>query len=176
MTIPWQEAYGAVITKPERIWLKDAAASAAQQFGQPTIVNIGVFECATMYCLRAGAPDAHIVGIDIEPCAVAIHKELRAEFIIADSRICHTNFKSPIHLLFVDGSHKYSVVAADIANWVPKIVPGGVVAFHDYAPSQKHLVKWKLYGVRQAIDEWAATANWKCIPTVGSLAAFQRPK
>lgn len=175
MTVPWQEAYGAVLLINERKWLKQAAYSIAHRFKKPILVNIGVFECASMYCLRAGAPDARIVGVDVKR-PTTVHKELKAEFIIADSRKCHTAFKEPIHLLFVDGDHHYATVKADIASWASKIVPGGIVVFHDYAPTPKHLKKWKLEGIRQAVDEWTAKAKWKRFLAVGSLAAFQRPK
>ena len=174
MTVPWKTAYGAVLLTAERQWLKEAAIVVARLFTHPTLVNIGVFQCASMYCLRAGAPEARLIGIDIVRPKPP-HKELQAEFIIADSQECHTGFKGPIHLLFIDGDHRYATVKADIANWTPKIVPGGVVAFHDYAPSQKHLIKWKLEGVRRAVDEWAAKSGWERLQTTGSLAACRRP-
>lgn len=173
MTVPWQAAYGAVLLQSERIWLRDAAAYVAKHFHQSVIVNIGVFECASMYCLRAGAPTARIVGVDITRVK-SPHQDLKAEFIWGDSRVVHASFKDPIHLLFIDGDHRYATVKVDIANWTPKIVPGGVVAFHDYTPSKKHLKKWKLHGVRRAIDEWAAKSGWKRLKAPGSLAAFQR--
>jgi len=175
MTIPWQEAYGAVLLISERKWLKWTATTISQRFEHSTIVNLGVFQCASMYCLRAGAPKARIIGIDITPSPLPIHEELRAEFIIANSQVCHVNFKDPIHLLFIDGDHDYKAVVGDIAGWVPKVVPGGIVAFHDYAPSPKQLIKHKLQGVKRAIDEWNAKAEWVRLPVVGSLAAFQRP-
>jgi len=175
MTVPWQTAFGAVLLSGERKWLKNAASRAAKQFKSPVIVNIGVFQYASMYCLRAGAPEARLVGVDVTKGSVKVHPELQAEFTWGDSRVVHTVFKAPIHLLFIDGDHRYATVKADIANWVSKIVPGGVVAFHDYAPLRKHLVKHKLQGIRRAVNEWAAKAKWKRLPAVGSLAAFQRP-
>ena len=176
MTVPWETARGGVLHLVERAWLKDAAADAVRRYGQPTIVNIGVLWYASMYCLWAGAPEARLVGVDIKMQPDVIHPELQAEFIWGDSRVVHTTFKAPIHLLFIDGDHDYPVIKADIANWTPKVVPGGVVAFHDYAPSKRHLIKHKLQGVRQAIDEWAVTSGWSRISAPGSLAAFQRPE
>jgi hypothetical protein len=130
-----------------------------------------------MYCLRAEAPSARIVGIDIRPCDVAIHKELRAEFIIADSRVCHVDFEGPVHLLFIDGDHHYAIVKADIVNWGSKIVPGGVISFHDYAPLPKDLAKNPhLEGVRRAVSEWAAKTAWERLETPDSIAAFRRPQ
>jgi len=177
MTISWKTARGGALHLVERTWLKDAASAVVQRFGQPTIVNIGVLWYASMYCLRVGAPKARLIGVDITTYPETIvHPELKAEFIIANSQVCHVNFKDPIHLLFIDGDHDYKAVVGDIAGWAPKVVPGGIVAFHDYAPSPKQLIKHKLQGVRQAIDEWAAVANWKKLSSPGSLAAFQRPK
>jgi hypothetical protein len=41
------------------------------------------------------------------------------------------DFDEPIELLFVDGSHEYDLVLEDFEKWVPKVVDGGWVAFHD---------------------------------------------
>ena len=41
------------------------------------------------------------------------------------------NWTQPIQLLFIDGSHKYEDVLADFAGFLPHVVPGGIVAFHD---------------------------------------------
>jgi hypothetical protein len=119
-----------------------------------------------------------LVGIDIERCAVKIHPELRAEFIIEDSRTCHKGFTTPIHLLFIDGDHHYATVKEDIKNWVPKIVDGGAVVFHDYNPLPKDLKKIPhLEGVRRAIDEWAKDSrDWVRLPAPDSLVAFQHRK
>jgi len=51
----------------------------------------------------------------------------------------------PIRLLFIDGLHTYEGVSRDIADWVPRVVPGGVVVFDDYHNPQA--------GVRRAVDE-----------------------
>lgn len=178
MTVPWETACGKALTVREREYLNLAAHQVEASFEKTVIVNIGVFRCASMYCLRAGAPRAHLVGIDIKTCAVKIHPGLRAEFIIKDSRTCYKNFQRAIHLLFLDGDHHYAVIKEDIKNWVPKVVDGGVVVFHDYAPLPKDLKKNPhLEGVRQAVDEWARSAtDWYRLPTPDSLAAFQRRK
>jgi predicted O-methyltransferase YrrM len=41
------------------------------------------------------------------------------------------NWKSPIHLLFIDGSHQFEDVLADFDAFFPHVPPGGIVAFHD---------------------------------------------
>ena len=40
-------------------------------------------------------------------------------------------WSKPIHLLFIDGSHRYEDVLADFAGFFPGVVPGGIVACHD---------------------------------------------
>lgn len=37
-----------------------------------------------------------------------------------------------LSMIFVDGSHEYEEVIKDLGNYVPKVVPGGIVAAHDY--------------------------------------------
>jgi predicted O-methyltransferase YrrM len=38
-----------------------------------------------------------------------------------------------INMLFIDGSHQYEDVLADFENFLPFVVPGGVIALHDIA-------------------------------------------
>ena len=40
-------------------------------------------------------------------------------------------WEKPIHLIFIDGSHQYDDVLRDFESFLPHVVPGGVVAFHD---------------------------------------------
>lgn len=48
--------------------------------------------------------------------------------------------------VFLDGDHTYAGVSADIAAWLPKVRPGGVLCGHDYKE------KWGC-GVVQAVNE-----------------------
>jgi hypothetical protein len=50
-----------------------------------------------------------------------------------------------VYFVFIDGEHSYSAVKADIAAWLPKMTPNGVLAGHDYSDF------WP--GVKQAVDE-----------------------
>lgn len=57
----------------------------------------------------------------------------------------------PIRLLYVDGLHTYEGVRADIADWIPKVVGGGVIVFDDYESRQPTV------DVRRAVDELLAS-------------------
>ena len=174
--IDYKTAYGQVLLPGEREYLKSTAEATQDAFGSPTIINIGIFRCASMYCLRAGSPKARMIGIDIKPCDVPIDSSLRASFIIADSAECHTQVTYPVHLLFIDGDHHYRAVKADLDGWTPKIPPGGIVILHDYAPLPEHMALLpELEGVRRAVNEWAEWAEWERLLAPDSLAAFRRP-
>ena len=41
------------------------------------------------------------------------------------------NWTRPIRLLWIDGNHTYAGAKADFDGFMPSVIPGGVVAFHD---------------------------------------------
>jgi len=53
---------------------------------------------------------------------------------------------SSLDFVFLDGDHSYDSVTTDISIWLPKIKPGGILAGHDYHPTE-----WS--GVVQAVNE-----------------------
>ena len=50
-------------------------------------------------------------------------------------------WNKPIHFLFIDGSHLYEDVLADFASFVPHVVPGGIIAFHDVHKNHPGVLK-----------------------------------
>lgn len=50
-------------------------------------------------------------------------------------------------LVYIDSDHSYEGVMLDIAVWWPKLVSGGLMAFHDHEMTQ--------YGVKHAVQEFA---------------------
>lgn len=54
-----------------------------------------------------------------------------------------------LDFVFIDASHEYEDVKADIIAWLPKIKPGGILAGHDY-----YIGDFDYYpGVKQAVNE-----------------------
>ena len=74
----------------------------------------------------------------------------------------------PLAFVHIDANHTYEFVKRDIANWMPKLMPGGIVAFHDYG-AKRH------FGVKQAIDEWQAREPWECLGEVLTTIGFRKP-
>ena len=52
----------------------------------------------------------------------------------------------PCELLFIDGCHKYDYVKKDFDTWFPKVIDGGIIAFHDtLSGGPKKVVKESLF-------------------------------
>lgn len=171
MTDDWLTTPGWSMEPEERAWLLGAAAEAAERFGTSScIVNIGVALGASVHCLRAGAPAARLVAIDVDNSL--FQGDAGAEMVTADSAATGQEWKGAVHLLFVDGDHSRAGVEADLAAWLGHVAPGGVVAFHDYYSELEHVA-----GVREAIDGHVWGPGWEdvtALPPVGSLKAFRR--
>jgi len=129
-------------------WLTDEEGEALYELaractGKGVIVEIGSWEGKSTVCLGLGTK----AGAAVPVYAVDPHANYRfGDFKtnveragIADlvrpvaslSQSAAEEFHEPIELLFVDGSHEYELVLEDFEKWVPKVVDGGWVAFHD---------------------------------------------
>lgn len=61
-------------------------------------------------------------------------------------KIAKTIQDESLGLIYIDCDHTYQGVKADIAAWWPKLVSGGIMAFHDYHDEGG-------YGVKRAVTE-----------------------
>ena len=57
------------------------------------------------------------------------------KFIEGKSQEIWKDFNGPIDFLFIDGSHRYRDVLADIVHWYPLIKKGGIISGHDFDPN-----------------------------------------
>lgn len=65
-------------------------------------------------------------------------------------------------LVYIDGDHSYNGCKSDIETWLPKLVPGGIMAFHDYGNNIA-------YGVQRAVIEKFSEAGTNIIEEDGKL-------
>jgi predicted O-methyltransferase YrrM len=72
----------------------------------------------------------------------------------------------PICLLFIDGLHDYANVARDFHQFEQSIVPGGFVAFHDYATYYP--------GVVAFVDELLAGGSYEKVEQAVSLIVVRK--
>jgi predicted O-methyltransferase YrrM len=129
-------------------WLTDEEGEALYELaracrGDGVIVEIGSWKGKSTVCLALGSQAGNSVPVyAIDPHAdyrfgdfkTNIERAGIAELvrpIAALSQAAADGFEEPIELLFVDGAHEYDLVLEDFEQWVPKVVDGGSVAFHD---------------------------------------------
>jgi MMP 1-O-methyltransferase len=129
-------------------WLTDEEGEALYELaractGKGVIVEIGSWKGKSTVCLGLGSRD----GTSVPVYAVDPHADYRfGDFktnvdraglselvrpLASLSQAAADGFEEPIEFLFVDGSHEYELVLEDFEKWVPKVVDGGWVAFHD---------------------------------------------
>jgi len=100
----------------------------------------------------------HNIEVSGSPAKVLEMNSLQAAHVV----------QAPLAFIFIDGDHAYESVKQDIAAWTPKVMPGGIVAFHDYG-AKKHA------GVKRAIDEWQLSAQWIYLGEAATTAGWKRP-
>ncbi len=55
-----------------------------------------------------------------------------------------------LDFVFIDGDHSFESVSKDIAAWLPKVRPGGIIAGHDYSAPFPGVMR----AVAEAFSEW----------------------
>ena len=86
------------------------------------------------------------------------------------------SWEGPAHIdgeaafCFIDADHGEAGIPKDILVWPQKIMPGGILAFHDYDVWKTTVV------VKREVDKWQAEARWEALGQVGSTIAFRRPR
>lgn len=66
-----------------------------------------------------------------------------------------------ISAIFIDGDHEYASVEHDVINYVPRVIKGGLIAFHDYSED------WP--GVVRAADELCQNGEFEAVTTYDNL-------
>lgn len=51
--------------------------------------------------------------------------------IVKTSEEAAKDFNEKVEFIFIDGSHEYEFVKLDFDLWYPKVIDGGIMAFHD---------------------------------------------
>ena len=152
-------------------WLTDEEGEALFELarcceGRGVIVEIGSWKGKSTICLGRGSRAGNGVRIyAIDPHADYRFGDFKANVeragvtdlvtpIASLSQAAADDFDQPIELLFVDGSHEEDLVREDFQKWVPKVVDGGWVAFHDttWTPGPRRVVGELVYRSRSFAD------------------------
>lgn len=138
------------------------------------IVNIGGYWESSTICLLVDRPDLFAFTIDPEICQVGLDN--LKHFGVADRAVRilgksqEIDWRFPIGAVYIDGNHSYQCCKEDILNWVPWVVEGGLIFFHDYGTPHTP-------GVVLAVDEFMVNHEYlgKDIDTdKGVLVAYRK--
>lgn len=147
------------IIRPVDGWLFDGEAILLHHLanrcsGKGCIVEIGSWKGKSTICLAKGTESGSRVRVyAIDPHAGSAEHHANGktiwtydEFkqnvrvagvehlvvpILKTSVEAARDFSQAVELLFIDGAHDYESVRQDFEAWSPKMVEGGVIAFHD---------------------------------------------
>jgi predicted O-methyltransferase YrrM len=172
-------------------WLSDAQGralyeAAARVTGRGMIVEIGSWKGRSTVWLghgarRAGARvhavDPHVNSRE-DPHANTLDaftsNILRAgvagnvETLVMTSAEAAAKLKGGVELLFVDGDHTVEGARADAAIWLPRVIEGGTVMFHDVATSGYS-------GPRRVFQAHICrSSQFQSVRRVGSMAIAER--
>jgi predicted O-methyltransferase YrrM len=79
-------------------------------------------------------------------------------------------------LVLIDADHSLEAVLADLELVLPRLAPGGAIAFHDYGRSGTwHRGAWDTWGVTEVVDAFARQLG-QPVDVVDSLAVVQVPE
>jgi len=123
----------------------------ADDFGWKRGAELGVWYGATFFKLLESLRNLYLIGVDswMESDKFTHHKNQAVNMIEVNSRRLSYAGRSEIlnmtteeaareipnsslDFVFIDASHDYNSVFADITNWMPKVKPYGFLVGHDY--------------------------------------------
>jgi hypothetical protein len=102
---------------------------ASQMPANTGAVELGVRSGRSTAAIQAGLPgECWHDAIDIHPVALPFDLGEASALHVKDSREA---FGQTISFLFIDTEHTYEQVKAELAAWLPRCIPGAMVAGHD---------------------------------------------
>lgn len=115
---------------------------------KPRVLNIGAGGGVSGAVFLAARPDLYLMTIDIQEAASPFGS-LESERTALEScglwdptrhvQLCDNSWEvgatwvgKGFDLIYIDGDHELEGACKDIVNWLPHVIPGGLLAVHDY--------------------------------------------
>ncbi|MEO0559362.1 MAG: class I SAM-dependent methyltransferase [Bacteroidota bacterium] len=167
-----------VCAPPQPRFLHDLCARTP---GDGEVVEIGTMSGKSTIALafaqktRSGRPIHTIDIVEHPDLAANLNRTGVADWVVrhvARSSTVVKSWTAPIELLWIDADHTYRGLLTDLRRWTPHVVPGGIVAIHDY-PGFEHTDQ-KALAVRRFLlsrpDRWRVISD----RDAGSIFAVER--
>lgn len=140
-------------------------------------VECGVYEGGSVVCwAQARRHRGRIIAVDNwsrrrkkESQANFARFDVAAEFMDANSWDAPALIADPVAFCFIDADHTLQGFPRDIWVWPDAMMPGGVLAFHDYDVWKPKVI------VKCIVDAWQCEAKWYELGQVGSVIAYRKP-
>jgi predicted O-methyltransferase YrrM len=71
---------------------------------------------------------------------------------------------------FIDSDHTWAGIGKELPLWTDAMMPGGIIAFHDYGVWKPNVA------VEAVVDVWHRFTQWEHLGLIGSTIAFRRPE
>lgn len=166
-----------LIHREALVWLCQLAQMAPDGLG----IELGVYCGSSLIAwslMRAGLGQA--IGVDnwsyrdIPNLKARCERNLDAasvevQLLDMDSAEAAAVVLDPIAFLHIDANHSRPFVEQDITLWTPKVMPGGIVAFHDYGRFRPDCQ------VTEAVDAWQGREPWERLGEVATMIGFRKP-
>lgn len=133
-------------------------ATVAAHYGSGKVIAIDPHNSPVL--LQQGSTSFDDFQRNIAP--VAPHVEVHR----ATSAAVAPTWNCPIRLLWIDGDHSYAGAKSDLDGFLPHLVPGGVVAFHDALHEFEG-------PIRVFVEDVLASPRFAAAGFVGSIAWAQ---
>jgi hypothetical protein len=103
--------------------------------------------------------ELHLVDVSFAPCRADVLADPRVRrHEMMTTAFLHAEATPAFDWIYVDADHGYEAVVADIAAAAPRVKPGGMLVFNDFA----RIVRpgFGVFGVHQAVCEFAVRSGW----------------
>lgn len=144
------------------------------------VLEVGSFKGLSAFCMAIGAKSVYCVDSFRANSAgqqqmeefttygdflAAVKRFNNVEHFVGTSETAAKTMPAgTFGMIFLDAMHTYEDVKADICRWWPRLRPGGLMVFHDYAHKD-------FPGVKQAVDEIFGPQE----DTIGTLMWIRKP-
>ena len=101
--------------------------------------------------------------------------DLDVQIFDANSWDAPALIQGDVAFCFIDSKHAHDGIARDVPVWADRMMPGGIIAFHDYGVPNPSVAVKAVVDMWDYFTQWEEGGKWDRLGLVGSTIAFRRP-